>query len=102
MSMKQFRVDILGEGFDIKTDAPEEFVLEIAKFVDEKMREAVSEGRSPSREKAAILAAMNIAEDYFKEKETSVNTKKEVEERSERLLNFIHAKMDGFKEKRDD
>ena len=92
--MKRFRVDILGEGFEVRSDASEQKVREIAQYVDGKMREAVSEGRSTSREKAAVLAAMNIAEEFFKEQEEIKRSRKEMEERSERLLELIKREVD--------
>ncbi len=91
--MRRFRVDILGEDFEVKSDAPEHEVLEIARYVDERMHEAVSEGRSTSREKAAVLAALNIAEEFFKQREKADRTRKEVEERSDRLLELIRREV---------
>jgi len=87
--MKRFRVDILGEDFEVQSDAPEDMVLEIARYVDEKMRDAISSGRSTSREKAAVLAALNIAEEFFNEKREFKKSRKELEERSGRLVELI-------------
>ena len=87
--MKRFQVDILGEEFEVQSDAPEDTVFEIAHYVDEKMREAVSSGRSTSREKAAVLAALNIAEEFFNEKREIKKSRKELEERSGKLLELI-------------
>jgi len=94
--MKQFQVNILGEDFEVRTDAREDEVLEIAGYVNEKMREAISNGRSTSREKAAVLAALNIAEEFFKQRKEARKTKEEVEERSNRLLGLIRREVDGL------
>ena len=91
--MEHFRVDILGENFELKSDVSEDDVYEIVRYVDEKMRQAVSEGKSTSKEKAAILAALNIAEEFFKEKKESDKTGKMVKEKSERLIELINSEV---------
>jgi len=93
--MKRFRVNILGNEFEVRSDAPESKVHEIAGYVDDKMRQAISQGRSKSPEKAAVLAALNIAEEYFREVDSTEKTRKEVEDRSDRLLDLIRSELNG-------
>lgn len=92
--VSKYQVDILGEVLEVRSDSNEEDVLKIVKYVDEKMRLAVSEGKSTSREKAAVLAALNIAEEFFREKISELKTKEEVEERLGRLIDMIQKQIE--------
>jgi len=67
------KVTILGKEYSIKGEADPQYVQEVAKFVDETMQKicAVSQTASPS--KVAILAALNIADELYREREEKEN-----------------------------
>ena len=62
---KLVRVSIMGQEYPIRADADEEYIREIAAFLDERMR-AIQQAE-PSRPplKIAILAALNLADELF-------------------------------------
>lgn len=82
------RVEILGRELALKSEEREERVKEIAGFVDGKIREAA--GRTPMVPtlNLAILAAMNIADDYLRLRELN----RSIEVKSERLIEMIDAR----------
>ncbi len=92
--MKRYTVNILGEDFEVKSDSSDEKVRNIAQYVDEKMQQATNTGRSTSREKAAILAALNIAEDYFDHRHSTEKEKKLLEEKSDKLLELVQKQLE--------
>jgi cell division protein ZapA len=59
------RVSIMGQEYPIRADADDEYIREIAAFLDERMR-AVHQAE-PSRPplKIAILAALNLTDELF-------------------------------------
>lgn len=57
-------INILGNEYKIKGDSDPEHIKKVASFVDLKMRELEGKGVSPK--KIAILAALNIADEYLK------------------------------------
>lgn len=57
-------INILGSEYKIRGDSDPEHIRNVASFVDLKMRELEGKGVSP--EKIAILAALNIADEYLK------------------------------------
>jgi cell division protein ZapA len=62
---KPIRIRILDHEYLLKSDEEEERVKEIAKFIDEKLKEIRNSGANLSEGKAAILAAFYVASDYF-------------------------------------
>lgn len=57
-------IHILGSEYKIRGDSDPEHIMKVASFVDSKMRELEGKGVLP--EKIAILAALNIADEYLK------------------------------------
>jgi cell division protein ZapA len=72
-------VTIAEQEYSLLADQDAAAVEKIAAHVDEKVRE-VLEGGHLSLADGAILAAMNIAEEYFKEVEASENLRRQLKE----------------------
>lgn len=60
------RVEICGENYYIKGSASEEYIKELAKYVDQKMKLLLKLNPRLSRINLAVLTALNIADEYFK------------------------------------
>jgi len=61
-------VYILGQKYTIKGDATEEYIQNIAAFVDSKIKEVYNNAPNVTPLKASILAALNIADELHKMK----------------------------------
>jgi len=61
-------VQILGQEYRIRTDEAPEFVQEVARYVDETLRSLASRMASGSPTQIAVLGALNIAEELFRER----------------------------------
>jgi cell division protein ZapA len=59
-------VDIHGQRYPIKSTLDAAYVAELAAYVDEKMQLALKECPSGDTLKTAVLAALNIADEYFR------------------------------------
>jgi cell division protein ZapA len=66
--MEQIEVHIFGQTYVIKGDASPEYMKEIAQFVDAQLKEVYSHFPNITPLKAAILAALNIADELHKTK----------------------------------
>ena len=75
-------VTIADQQYTLIADQEAAAVERIAAHVDEKVRE-VMDGSRLSTADGAILAAMNIAEEYFKEVEALENLRRQLKEYSE-------------------
>ena len=64
------KINIYGAEYPIKRDAETdaEYILKVAEYVDEKMREIDQNVQTKSSLKVAILAALNITDELFQEK----------------------------------
>jgi cell division protein ZapA len=92
----QVRVEILGREYTIRSDEGEERVKKIAEYVDEKLKKISESTRATSTLNAAILAAMDIANEYFEAQERRTNLYQRVEEietKSGRLIELINARI---------
>ena len=59
-------VEIFGETYNVRGDEDREYLMDLARYVDAKMKSITSTGGSGNSLKIAILAALNIADEYFK------------------------------------
>jgi cell division protein ZapA len=91
--MSSVKVEIYGSEYRIRGDADPESIQEIAHYVDSKMREVDSETALGSSLKVAILAALNIAGELFRERDDRNKLLAEVEERAEELTHEIESRM---------
>jgi cell division protein ZapA len=61
-------VEIFGNEYKVRGDADPEYISQIADYVDGKMKEVAHGTPVGSLTKIAILAALNIAEELFRER----------------------------------
>ena len=78
----------------------EDYVRRVAAHVDSQMREVLSQGRL-SQADGAVLASMNIADQYFKEQEAAENLRRQIkeylEEATKLKMELSEAKRESFK-----
>jgi cell division protein ZapA len=67
---KALDVEILGQKITISSDAEEGYMLKVAGYVDDKMQELMQAPKSVARSNVAMLAALNIADEYHRLKDT--------------------------------
>jgi cell division protein ZapA len=67
-SEKSIIVNIFGADYPIKGEADPDYIREVAHYVDSKMRKITEESPLLSTTKVAILTALNITDELFKEK----------------------------------
>lgn len=63
---KTYNLIILNQKLTIKSDDDEKHVKKVADYVNKRMHEIISGNRTISTANGAILAALNIADDYMK------------------------------------
>lgn len=88
------RVEILGREYTVKSDEGEERVKNIAAYVNGKIKEVSESSQTVSTLNLAILAALNIANDYFEAVEGQKSFWQSVEARSGRLIEMINSKIE--------
>ncbi|HEY3302588.1 MAG TPA: cell division protein ZapA [Candidatus Binatia bacterium] len=61
---KAIEVEIMGERVTLRTDEDEDHVRNVAGYVDRKMQEIIKGTRPTAKSSIAMLAALNIADEY--------------------------------------
>jgi cell division protein ZapA len=79
-------VNILGEEYPIRADAEKAYIIQVAKYVDTKMREVSERVSTRAPVKVAVLAALNIADELFKERVEKEKRLSDIEERAQSLI----------------
>ena len=94
MTTVRATVEIFGQRLGLRADGDEARVQEIARFVDNRMREVADRSSSVDTVKIAVLTALNIADELFLERETDQDTRqKRLEKQAERLVIKIEEAM---------
>jgi len=86
------KVSIYGSEYVIKGDMSADHVRAVARYVDQKMREVNNQGMIKSPLKVAILAALNIADEFFKTREDQRQDLDGMEERIQKLVDLVKDK----------
>ena len=69
VAKRSVRVTIVGEEYPIRTERSAEFTRAVAEYVDRTIRSVLDSGTVIEVQKAAILAAMKITDELFRERE---------------------------------
>lgn len=88
-------VTIFGREYTLRGDADPEYVQRIASFVDERMGEVARNSSVASTAKVAILAAVNIADELFREQRRRLETEASVEDRSVQITRLLAKEVGG-------
>ena len=84
---KPVKVKILNNEYLIKSEEEDiEQVHKVAKYVNKKVKEISDSSEGLSEKKAAILAALNIASDYFQALKDQDDLKANIRQRSKKLI----------------
>jgi cell division protein ZapA len=70
----------------VKSDAEEAYVRSLALYLDERISEVQNASRPASSQSLAVLAALNIADELFRERRARAELRRKIKERSRALL----------------
>ena len=87
-------VQILGQRLVLKAEDDPRHLERLTSYVKRKIDEVAANG-PVSSSKLAVLAALNIADDYFRALEEAREFKRQVASRSRNLLDELDGPLDG-------
>jgi len=87
--MGSTEVYILGQKYTIKGDEPEEYIRDLASYVDKKLKEVYNASPNITPVKASILAALDIADELFKLRVLQEEETKHIEEKAATLASLF-------------
>ncbi len=85
------QVQIAGQTLAIRSDEGPEYVQALADFVDSQVRELTSGRKTTSPQRVALLAAMQIADELFREKDLHARFRAKIEARLRALESTLDA-----------
>ena len=86
---KGVEVEIFGQKYVIKGTNDEAYILQLAEYVDSKMRDMHGRHKLSTPAKTAVLSAINIAHELFTLKREMDEKDSVIEEKAEKLLNLL-------------
>jgi cell division protein ZapA len=88
-SKRPLSLELAGQRLTVLSDTDEERVRDLVDFVNRKLDEVRDPARRAQTDQLALLAALNIAEELFRERQKSERLRRRVRERSMKLLGTI-------------
>ena len=79
---QSIRVEIYNQTYSIRSDGDNQYILELAGYVDSKMREISSGTLTVDSLKVAILAGLHIADEFYQLKNTLAQSDAQLATRS--------------------
>lgn len=95
MDTSKVKVEIFGNTYSIRGDAPADYIRSLAEFVDRKMMEVSESTGSSSQLQIAILAALNIADEYFQLNRKKTGMEGALEEKTRMLISMLDEGLIG-------
>ncbi len=87
--MRSVEIQILGQGYTIKTDEDEEYIKSLAKYIDEKLKEIYNAAPNISQARAMVMTAFGITDELFKLRMELQHLDKLIEEKTKILSGFL-------------
>lgn len=88
------QVQIFGHSYTIRGEAEQGYIVDVAAYVDRKMREVTEKLPVASLSKVAVLASLNIADELFKERRDRERVDRQLQDRAARLNTVLDGLLD--------
>lgn len=88
-SSRVVSVEVQGLRFPIRSALDEDYIAELATYVDDKMRAASDASPSGDVVKIAVVAALNIADEYFRARDGDDRAVASAEARADAIESII-------------
>lgn len=95
MESGKVKVNIFGQTYSIRGDAPEEYILELAGYVNDKMEEVEKIVSNTNSLQIAILVALNIADEYFQLKKLNTGIEEVIGEKTREIISMLDEGLIG-------
>src|SRR5947207_13166331 len=83
-------VQIMGRDYPIEANTGDDlYVNRLAQYVEERMKEIKEESNGVDSYKLAVMAAMNIADEFFRLKDTKGSNSHAVETKADELIHWL-------------
>jgi cell division protein ZapA len=91
--MKSIQVEIFNQSYNVRGDLDEAYVAELAHYVDGKMRSVAAATRTVDSLRIAVLAALNIADEFHALRQRRASAEDDLRFRAERCLQLVDSAL---------
>ncbi len=95
MGTTSVKVEIFGQTYTINGDAPPEYILRLADYINRKMNEISSNVSNTNPTQIAILAALNITDEFFQLQKIKSGSESVIEEKTKLLISMLDEGLIG-------
>ena len=89
-------VEIMGQRYKIKSALDIEYITELASYVDEKIQSATELSTGGDTVRIAVLAALNIADEYFRARDTGADLGDDLQKRAIAIEQIVDRALEQF------
>ena len=91
---KPVKVSIMGQEYNVRTDADPKYIHKVAKFVEDRMKEIEEAApETTSQLRIAVLAAMNVTDEYLSTMQKKNEAIDKLESKTIAITEFIDKKI---------
>ena len=91
---KPVKVSIMGQEYNVRTDANPKYIKKVAKFVEDRMKEIQEAAPdTTSQLRIAVLAAMNVTDEYFSTMQKKNEAIDKLESKTIAITEYIEQKI---------
>ena len=87
---KKYQIRVLGQDISVLSDSGDEHVEAVVSYVNDKVAEIQKNTKAINVLQVAVLAALNVADEYFKLQGEKEDICHQMENRSEQLIHLIN------------
>lgn len=91
--LSDVRVQIFGAKYRIVSDADPDHIREVARYIDQKMREVAQSLDLRTHSKIAVLTVVNLADELFQTQEEGRRIDQISQEKAEQLADSVNRTM---------
>lgn len=88
-------VEIFGRRYKIRGESSAETIRALARYVDQRMRQVSEQVGPGDAVRVAVLAALNIADDYYQTRKALERREGEIEEQARELVGQLDRALQG-------
>ena len=88
-------VEIMGQRFLIRSSLDVEYINRLASYVDHKIQAATEHSTGGDTVRITVLAAMNIADEYFRSRDTETSIELAVKTRAGEIERLVDVALAG-------
>ena len=92
---KTIEVEVFGHRFSLQGEGDEAYFHELAEYVDAQMRTLAKQTRTSTPTKLAILAAINVTDQLFRQQRHKDSGESEMERRAQLLVETIDEHLES-------